>query len=486
MLLVEWLEVLVFESHVSKSNFLAHLESCSQTFLCDERLKFLILINVDSAMIPFSCTFSPEIAAELREWWTANLVFAGRDADTISHCLWQSLFKAKDQICIPALTTTNASVKSALAFALAERQHYRQAQFVLSTCLSDTHDTWPTDSPTRHLLLTEFVNCNNMLGDQAQAESAARQALQRSHIDNRFDIACLKIALADSYIGQCKYEMAIEVLTEIAEYKSLSNDVLLRIALRLTKAKRRLAREAEIPIVNIVNTNLIERFIDAQENIPESLRMECLEETLFVVVNAGRPVADALTAGDVPPTHELIEAHLAGASNNWRIDAIRKALDSSNPLPFEDGDENPISDDTLLQALGQAWAWDDDAYLNKPPPQTPTKAWDENVPESGLVALPSGPYQMSHELIIRVFTIGNSDLRDRVRELSGPVMYKGSFVPSERPRTADVTSAFSTINISYRVESEWSKADNVDFAIVKCYVRVQSLHKSHASTIISF
>lgn len=452
ILLVEWLEVLISESRASKSNFLAHLESCSQTFLYDERLKFLILISIDSAVIPCGCTLSAEIAAALRESWIAHLVFAGRDVDTISQCLWQSFYRAKDQISVPGLMITNVSVKSALAFALAERQHYRQAQFALSTCLSDTNDAWPSDSPTRHLILTEFVNCSNLLGDQAQAESAARQAMQRSHIDNRFDVTCLKIALADSYISQCKYKMAIEMLTEMSENTSLSKDVLLRIALRLTKAKRRLARETAMPIVN---TNLTERFVDAQENIPESLRIEYLEETLSIVVNAGRPLADALTVGEVPPTHEAIQTHFAGAPDNWRVDAIREALDSSTPLPFEDGDENTINNQQL--------------------PQDSSQAWDESVPEPGLVALPSGPYQMSRKLSIRVFTMGNSDLRDRVRGLSGPVMYRGSFVPSERSRPGDVTSAISTINISYQVINKWSRFARVDFAIVKLYVRVHSL-----------
>ena len=405
ILLVEWLEVLVFESRVPKSNFSAHLESCSYTFLHDERLKFLILTSIDSAVIPCGCSPSAEITEELREWWIAHLVFASRDLDTISQCLWQSHYKAKDWVSVPALMTTNFNVKSALGFALAERQHYRQAQFVLSTCLSDT-DSWPADSPTRHLLLTEFVNCSNLLDDSVQAESVARQVMQRSHMDNRFDIACLKIALADSYISQCKYKMAIELLTEIPENTSLSNDVMLRIALRLTKAKRRLARE-EMPIAY---NDLAERLIDAQENIPEPLRIEYLEEMLSVVVDAGRPLTDASTVRDAPPTNEAFEAHLAAMPNNWRVHAIRGALGYSNPMPFEDGDENTVNSQQLPHDLSQAW--------------------DESLPEPGFVYLSSDSYQISRELTIRVLAIGNSNLRSRVRGLSGSVVFKGNFVPS--------------------------------------------------------
>ena len=254
-----------------------------------------------------------------------------------------------------------------------------------------------------------------MLDDSAQAESAARQAIQRSHIHNRFDIACLKIALADSYISQCNYKMVIEVLTEIPENTSLSSDVLLRIALRLTKAKRRLARE-EMPIAY---DNLAKRLVDAQENIPESLRIECLEEILSVVVDAGRPLVDALTVREVLPTNEAIEAVLAAVPNNWRVDAIGKALESRNPLPFEDGDENTVSNQQLPQDSGQAW--------------------DEILPEPEIVDLASGPYQVSRRLIIRVLAIGNSNLRDRVCELSGPVTFKGNFVPSSYlPRSREI------------------------------------------------
>ena len=407
MYLIEWLEILVYESRVSKSNFVAHLDSCPHTFLCDERFKFLILTSIDSAVIPCGFALGAEIVAELREWWIAHLVFANRDIDTISQCLWQSFYKAKDHISVPALMPTNVGVKSALGFALAERQHFRQAQFVLSTCLSDTHVPWPTDSPTRHLLLTEFVNCSNLLGDQAHAESAALQAMQRSRVDNRFDMTCLKIALADSYISQCKYEMAMEVLTDIPENMSLSNDVLLRIALRLTKAQRRLAREAAKPTVN---TKSIEQFVDVHENIPELLRIECLEETLSVVVDAGRPLTDDLTVREVLPTNEAIETHLAATPNNWRVNAIRDALDSSHPLPVEAGDENTVNNQRLPQDLSQAW--------------------DGSVSEPGVEDLPSGPHQNAPKLTIRVLVSGSGNLMSRVRGLSGPVTYKSEYVPS--------------------------------------------------------
>ena len=473
MLLVEWLEDLVSQSRVSKSNFLAHLGSCSQAFLCDERLKFLILTSVDSVLSPSGCTFSAEIAAELREWWMVNLVFAGRNVDTISQCLWQSIHMAKDQISVPALMTTDVSVKSALGFALAERQHYRQAQSVLSACLSETHDLWPTDSPTRHLILAEFVNSSNLLGDYAQAESAARQAMQSLHVDSRFDMTCLKIALADSFISQSKYKMAIKALTEIPGNTPLSNDVLLRIALRLTKAKRRLAREAATPTVD---TNLIDWFVSAGE-IPESLRIECLEEALSVVVDATRALADALTVGEVQRAQEAIQAHLARAPKNWRADAVREALDFTNPLSFEEGEMNTANDQELPRDLSQAWDRDVNASTYNSLPPTPTSAWDPILPQPGVVNLPS------RELVVRVLTIGNSDLKDRVRGLSGPVMYGGSFVPSERSRTGDVTSAFSTINISYQVESERSRA--ADFAVIQSGVRVPSPQKSYTSTITS-
>ena len=209
--------------------------------------------------------------------------------------------------------------------------------------------------------------------------------------------------------------MALEVLTEIPKHTSLSNDVLLRIVLRLTKAKRRLARKA----MPIAYTNLAERLVDAQEDIPESLRIECLEEILSVIVDAGRQLTDASTVRDTPPTNETIEAHLAAMPNNWRVNAIREALGSSNPLPFEDGDENTVNSQQLPHDLSQAW--------------------DESAREPGFVNLQSGPYQVSRKLTIRVLTVGSSNLERRVRELGASVTNKGNMVPSNLlPRLREI------------------------------------------------
>ena len=454
ILLVEWLELLVSESRVSKSNFVAHLKSYSHTFLRDERLKFLILTSIDSTC---GCTPSAEIADELREWWIEHLVFAGRDLDTISRCLWQSFYQVKDRISVPALMTTNVSVRSACGFAVAERQHYRQAQLVLSTCLADTHGSWLADSPTRHLLLTEFVNCSNLLGESAQGESVARQATQGSHMDNRFDVACLKVALADSYISQCKYKMAIDVLTGLLGNTSVSNDVLLRIALRLTKAQRRLAREAAMPRVK---TNLIGPFVNAQENISEPLRIACLEETLSVVVEACRPMTNEPTVTEVKPINEAIKAHLAAVPSNWRVDAIREALDSSSPSPFEDDDENTVNSQQLKQDSSQAWG--------------------ESVSEVGFVDLPSGPYQTFPQLIVRVRAIKKGKMGTLQGRFFQPVTYEGNLVPSiyyndhERSSAGAMTSVPS-IYLTYQVESGLSQVANVDVVIVRCCVRAHGL-----------
>ena len=355
ILVAEWLEVLLLKSRLVPSNFVAHLYLCSDTFLRDERLKFLILTSIVSAVIPYGRILSPEMEAGLRAWWITHLVFVDHDIDIISQCLCQSFYEDRDQINVPAIITSSVNIRSALGFALAERQHYRQAQSVLSACLSDTSNSWPADSPTRHFLLAEFLNCSNLLGDQAQAESAARQTMQRPWIGNRFDVVCLKIALADSYICQGKYNMAMEVLTEIPRDSSLSIDVQLRVGLRLTKVEQRLAKEGAIPMVN---TKFVEQFVDAKKNITESLRRECLEETLSVVVEAGQQLTNAFT---VEKLNKVIEGYLGCTSNNWRVEAIRKALKPKPPDPLNNSDED-----------------------DQQPPYDSSQGWGKSVLEPGI------------------------------------------------------------------------------------------------------
>lgn len=200
------------------------------------------------------------------------------------------------------------------------------------------------DSPTRVLLLTEFINCSNTLEDEIREDSAASEALIHiieQDLPYRFDLICLGIALADSYIARRDYETASRILTDIKENARLSDDVSFRITLRLSKSRRRFVRKQE---VTPSHTRLLEESFARQENIPENLRFECLEETYAVATGRIQDVS----SGESPVRH-ILRNHSSdhhqspSAHDQWRVSAIQATFDLEiHPNPEMDNNDSDI------------------------------------------------------------------------------------------------------------------------------------------------
>ena len=344
MLFVEGLDRLMLDPGVSQASLIAHLDSCSPNILNDQYTRFLIFISMDSTICLQNNAQSANNTSILRDWWKANRVTDGCTTDTITEVLWQSR-SASRIIPVQSIEGLDSSVRSALAFALAQRQYLSQAQSVLEGCLVHARNAWPADSPTRSLLYTELVNCSNALGYEAQGESSASQALAQAdepHLAYRFDTICLKIALADSYIGQRKYSIACELLVDIVEHTTLSDGLYLRATLRLSKARRRLARQEA---TSVANTELLKDLLGRSGNVLQSLKLEYLEEAYSVIVDTSRLVSSAYAVRDLLHDFRANNVEFPGAPEDWRVSAIEAALDS-DAVPhdeiFNNGDDGEV------------------------------------------------------------------------------------------------------------------------------------------------
>jgi len=312
-----------------------HLDSWPAKVADDPRMRFLIFSGIENALISHGVRESATKTSTLRNWWQGQKVFDVCTLDRLTKVLWQARSGTTISLASVAMVLDH-DIRSALGFTLAQRQCLSEARSVLGDCIIRAQGLWPGDSPTRVLLLTEFINCSNTLEDEIREESPATGALKHiieQDLPYRFDIICFNIALADSYIRQRDYKTALEILTDIVENAQLSNDISLRIALRLSKARRRLVRRQE---VTAFHPRLLEESLARQENVPESLRFECLEETYAVATETSQRVSS-----DNSAVRQILRDHSndCGQSpvvrDQWRVSAILAALDSDVP-PFSE------------------------------------------------------------------------------------------------------------------------------------------------------
>ncbi len=303
--LAQWLDGLDRVLEISESSLQAHPDSWPAKFADDPRMRFLIFSGIDTASISHYVRHSAAKTSTLRNWWQGQQAFSGCTLDRVTKVLWQARSGTTVSLTSVAVVLDH-DTRSALGFALAQRQCPSEAQSILEECIIRAQGLWPGDSPTWVLLLTEFINSSNILEDEIHEGSPVSEALKRiieQDLPYRFDIICFNIALADSHIRQRDYETTLGILTHIMENAQLSDNVSLRIALRLSKVSRRLARTQE---VTAVHAKLLIESLVRRENVPEDLRFECLEEIYAVATGAIQHVPS-----DNSPVRKMLRNHFS-------------------------------------------------------------------------------------------------------------------------------------------------------------------------------
>lgn len=140
-----------------------------------------------------------------------------------------------------SLDTMDVHTTCATASALIEIGDYTQSYQYLKMCLTVLKDGKSANSSEHFNMVNELVKCCNTLGKSSEAEALALQALKDHSLSFRPTgaVCCMRTALADSCIGQGRYDEARHILQRIL---AQSPSVYLRraVTLRLIKLERRL------------------------------------------------------------------------------------------------------------------------------------------------------------------------------------------------------------------------------------------------------
>jgi hypothetical protein len=146
---------------------------------------------------------------------------------------------------VTTVITANTSVefKTLAGFVLARRKLYSLAKRVLKDAIPEIEARYGPTSWELGIAVAECVKCCNMTEEQRMGEQLAHSTLlRRPGLGDRADSQYLRIALADSLLAGSNYNGAVEVLDGVIAVERGDPSVVLKAALRLSKAHQRLSK----------------------------------------------------------------------------------------------------------------------------------------------------------------------------------------------------------------------------------------------------
>ncbi|KAF5633872.1 guanine nucleotide-binding alpha-3 subunit [Fusarium tjaetaba] len=201
----------------------------------------------------------------------------------------------------PAFLTLDVRVLEGLL--RSRRKQYDQASKVLDTTMVEVISQYGSCSMQLGIVTAELANCYNVLRREALAELTLTKSLELlldSDLSNRRDVIYLRFALADSLIGQAKYQDAVPILQGIIDDPDVSATFRMMSALRLTRSKRRMHEDARKAFQQKSPLWIGFSLLD---NVPDVLVMEYVEELGCSISELPKRKLE-----DSKNTQELIEA----------------------------------------------------------------------------------------------------------------------------------------------------------------------------------
>ncbi|KAH7305096.1 hypothetical protein BKA65DRAFT_204185 [Rhexocercosporidium sp. MPI-PUGE-AT-0058] len=170
-----------------------------------------------------------------------------------------------------------------LGFLAAKQQSFDVARNILESSIADIKDLYSVVSKENLLTGIELVKCYNFLMDEIEGEKLARSLWSevfgleggKMNITSLYQ-AYLAVVLADSLIGQSKYDDAQQILLEILRCKDVSSEVIVSTSLRLLKMSRR--QRVQSP--GFDTWHLLESAVGYIEDISDVLKYECVDEAM--------------------------------------------------------------------------------------------------------------------------------------------------------------------------------------------------------------
>ncbi|KLP20420.1 uncharacterized protein LW94_14864 [Fusarium fujikuroi] len=133
-------------------------------------------------------------------------------------------------------------------FQLSQHKQYDKAIMFLRATIADVTSKYGETSMQVGLVTAELANCYNILRKEEKAEECILTTIQTRkdwRLSTRRDGIYLRLALADSFIGQALYSEAVPMLESIIQTHDISATFRMMSVLRLAKSRRRMHESAE-------------------------------------------------------------------------------------------------------------------------------------------------------------------------------------------------------------------------------------------------
>ncbi|TKA62757.1 hypothetical protein B0A49_10458 [Cryomyces minteri] len=133
------------------------------------------------------------------------------------------------------------TLRTVFGFFLVRRKLYSLAERILNACVTALMHQNISLRSALLIAATELVNCRNRLGRARLGFELAESILSQDLAPFLYghEVSCLRIALADSLVGQGIFEEAITTLKDLTEAKFSESWLVIMSALRLSKIGRR-------------------------------------------------------------------------------------------------------------------------------------------------------------------------------------------------------------------------------------------------------
>ena len=224
------------------------------------------------------------------------------------------------------LGNADMQVRFTMAMAMIERNHHHQAHGFLSTCAKYFRSADSVYVDEYFPVMTELVKCCNILNQEEQGETTALEALRHRYSDivTRNEICNIQIALADSLIGQSKYNKAGKLLEEMLASGSLSTYLTSVASLRWSKIQRRLG----ILDTSAFNYNgALQKTLTCASDSNGHLRDECLEELSCTINFAQQRIMDnEPVVKTLLKTASILVARQPNSTTNWRTHMLQEQV----------------------------------------------------------------------------------------------------------------------------------------------------------------
>ncbi|RBA12697.1 hypothetical protein FPRO05_04147 [Fusarium proliferatum] len=181
-----------------------------------------------------------------------------------------------DMIAKPYSTTIDVMTLRGLL--LSRRNQQKEAVKVLNSTMVGIISCYGPESLQLGIASAELANCYNILRQEGKAEDVVRSMFhlrQDPSLSTRRDGIYLRIALADSWIGQTRYNEAVTVLQSIVDSPNISTTFRMMSALRLSKSQRRMHENVQKPFDQ---NSALWTGLTLLSNVPDALAMEYVEE----------------------------------------------------------------------------------------------------------------------------------------------------------------------------------------------------------------